>query len=96
MMLNLLSMLPFIPMLAIVIYRRKMDEIDIGLLIVFVAGAIFGLAWQHRRHSRIKCPQCKTTLYSDHGKLAPGDPINSRCEKCDVEWVTGLSVSRGD
>lgn len=95
MVLNLLSMLPFIPVFVIFVYRGKFDNIGISLTVVFVVGAVFGLAWQHRRHSRIRCPQCKDILFAEKN-LARGAPNNFRCTRCDVEWVTGLLAGHGD
>ena len=93
---NLLSVLPFVPVF-IVAWRRMargvMDHITWGCLGLFVVGGIFGLYWQHRRHSRFRCPDCGKLIVDRHRTARSGDPIDFYCDVCDVEWVTGLIVS---
>lgn len=93
---NLLSLLPFIPVIVFIWLRASSgiwDSWTWGAFAIFLAGGVFGLWWQHRRHTRIQCPQCGQLIrHESFNRLQPGDPINFYCKQCDIEWVTGLSV----
>jgi len=96
MLLNLLSVLPFVPVFVIACRRasRGIWDTTTGACIgVLGVGGIIGLFWQHRRHSRYVCPDCGKRIIDRHKDARPGDPIDFYCDVCDVEWVTGLSAS---
>ena len=96
---NILSMLPFIPVFAIIWVRasdNKMDWITYSLIGLFLVGAVFGLWWQNRRSTRFTCPECDKLLVDNHVDVAPGDELNFNCKDCEIEWVTGLTQSTGD
>lgn len=93
MLTNALSVLPFVGVFIFLWWRISRGRLDMwfcSAVIVFVAGAIFGLWWQNYRARHMKCPQCKSDLVRTE-RVAPGQPINFVCSRCDVVWVTGLS-----
>ena len=65
----------------------------------WIASAVFGLAIisiatsEFVRFRRFRCPSCGDKLPKpDFVQLDVGDPICFVCEKCDIEWDSGLSI----
>jgi hypothetical protein len=95
MLLNALSMLPFIPVFIFIWIRAQAMNLDFWLWIasgIFLAGAVFGLWWQWYRSRRMVCPKCGSFILRK-GHVEAGEPLNFVCTRCDIEWVTGLSQS---
>ena len=63
----------------------------------FFALAIISIATsEFVRFRRFRCPSCGDRLPKPNFMhLGVGDPICFICEKCNVEWDTGLSVPDG-
>lgn len=68
----------------------------------WIASGVFALAIimiavsEHVRLRRFRCPSCGERLRKpDLTKLSVGDAIVFECERCDVEWDTGLSIPDG-
>lgn len=98
-LMNFLSMLPFIPVFIFMFIRASNDQWDwitFSLFGLFGMGACFGLWWQSHRSSRFVCPECNTLIIDRHENIKVGGELNFICKKCDIEWVTGLSHSSGD
>jgi len=93
MIMNLLSMLPFVPVFIILWHRTShgiWDDVTFLWTGIFILGAIFGLYWQKRRQNRLRCPDCGKLIIDKHRTVKCGEPLNFYCDICDVEWVTGL------
>lgn len=95
MLLNVVSVLPFVPVFIFMWHRASSGRFDTWFWLatgLFGVGGVFGLWWQARRSRRMNCPQCGALIVrTDHP--APNQPINFVCTRCDVKWVTGLSVA---
>lgn len=92
-LLNVLSMIPFIPVFVLTFMRAGKGIWDHWTwtgIAVFILGAIVGLVWQHRRGTRMRCPECGKLLIIRERDLEEDDPVNFVCDRCDIEWVTGL------
>ena len=95
-LLNILSMLPFIPVFVSTFMRAWKgiwDQWTFAGMTVFALGAIIGLIWQHRRGTRMRCPECGKLLRIRYFDLEVDEPVNFLCDRCDIEWVTGLRKS---
>lgn len=63
-----------------------------ALFVAWIAGWI---AVERRSLRRYRCPACKRTIERPtRTDRSPGDPIAFRCERCAIEWDTGLRESR--
>jgi hypothetical protein len=95
MLANILSMVPFVPVFVFICLRASSGNFDSWFWLAtgfFILGALFGLRWQAYRSRRMICPHCgDLILRTNHP--APNQPINFICSRCDVEWVSGLSVA---
>jgi predicted RNA-binding Zn-ribbon protein involved in translation (DUF1610 family) len=93
---NVLTMLPAVPLLIFLFWRGWAGIWDRWTLIAagaFAVAAIAGLWSQHRRGSRFVCPECARLIVRSIGQREPGAPVDFLCEHCDIRWRTGLRVS---
>ncbi len=96
---NILTMLPFIP-LFVIAWRRGSsgiwDHWTWTCIVLFVLGAIFGLWYQRRRETRFRCPECRTLIVGPIDGLRIGHPIIFYCDKCDIRWETGSTFTSSE
>jgi len=94
MLLNALSMAPFVPLFIFAWIRASRGIWDAwtwAAMGIFLAGAVLGLFWQYRRHIRMRCPDCGRPILPENKiTAAPGAPLDFYCPRCDVVWKTGL------
>ena len=97
----MLRNVPLIILLAVLFYvsfaRAWLGRTDVIFwisLTLFVGVIVVGFFYDRVRLASFYCPLCKELLPHptiEHRK--EGDPINFHCERCDIEWETGLSES---
>jgi predicted RNA-binding Zn-ribbon protein involved in translation (DUF1610 family) len=93
---NVVTMLPAVPVLVFVFWRGASGVWDLWTWIAigsFAVAAIAGLWSQHRRSSRFVCPECGRPIVRPIDQREPGAPVDFLCEHCDIRWRTGLRVS---
>jgi predicted RNA-binding Zn-ribbon protein involved in translation (DUF1610 family) len=57
----------------------------------FIFGVIGGLIWNRIRLKKFYCPQCNRLIEKPTiTERKEGDPINYKCNVCNIEWETGL------
>ena len=99
MLVNLLTMLPFIPIFAFAWWRMSSGMWDIWTwtsIVAFALGAVLGLWYQRRRETRLKCPECGAMIVGPIGGLKIDHPIDFYCKNCDIRWETGSTFTSSE
>lgn len=82
------------PFVIAFIYVFVTKRISLPLIAGMAVYALCCLVWQQWRGNRFKCPDCGNIIKQPTIiKPKAGDPINFYCERCDIEWETGCTLS---
>ena len=98
---GLRSVLLLLPALAafLIIWRSSTQSGSIPWLAVgfFVAWIVAWIAADTNMWRNYRCPDCGQRIKSPTIPVRNyGDPIHYYCDKCDIEWATGLREATGD